>query len=729
MGLVDRLRSNLPKWLRPGIVPEKIPTSSPSVKEDRTASLRARDYADDAPPQLFDITADARTERVDANIAIITRIVTGAVAHLPIDVSRVVNDGGKLSYEEDNSHPAAELLRIPNFYHMTSEVISDIVQSLVLCGNSYTAIEKKGGQTILELWPLEPSKVEIALDRESGLPLGYHYERFGFGKPRISYALDELLHIRLWNVNDRWYGRSGVQSVHSKIMLNWYVDRYNNGFFRNGAGVTKALFPSESMSAEEREITEKALRGRSSPENFGKIVVMPVGGDIKNIGSEQKDLSFLELLQNNREQILAVFGIPPFLAGVMEFANYANALVQEQSFWRHTIKPLCEIISQSMTRQIIWQHFDREHVFRFDFSGVDALRPDELARAQTDAILVRSGIVTINEARRSRNMDPVDWGDEPILQLLNPIAPGAATDGTQEVDPNKEAKSDLFVGPPFVRRSAPQTPRAIKWKAFDQRVRKEEIRFSRIIAEYFQGQGARVIERLDKFTANGKFMAAIMIAMKDAPDSPDPIFPVGDEDVILERSVIPAFRSTIGRAGTDAITDIGVSASFNVNNPSVSGAVSQFFNRIRNINDTSYEIIKGILRQANDEGWSIERIQKELRRNFLEFSRERAVRIARTEMTGVVNRGTIIAYEQIGVETKEWLATQDEVTRDSHAAADGEVVPIDQPFIRTGYPMDAPGDPTAPPGQVINCRCAVTAGEEKRFPIRHPEQILSLSTN
>jgi len=69
---------------------------------------------------------------------------------------------------------------------------------------------------------------------------------------------------------------------------------------------------------------------------------------------------------------------------------------------------------------------------------------------------------------------------------------------------------------------------------------------------------------------------------------------------------------------------------------------------------------------------------------------------------------------------KEWISVEDARTRSfagddayDHAAMNGQKREMDQPFLmpqRGGDPIpcDRPGDPTLPPGAVINCRCATT---------------------
>lgn len=54
---------------------------------------------------------------------------------------------------------------------------------------------------------------------------------------------------------------------------------------------------------------------------------------------------------------------------------------------------------------------------------------------------------------------------------------------------------------------------------------------------------------------------------------------------------------------------------------------------------------------------------------------------------------------------KRWIARDDNATRPGHALADGQTVPVNQPFIVNMEPLMAPGDPSGSPSNVINCRC------------------------
>ena len=90
----------------------------------------------------------------------------------------------------------------------------------------------------------------------------------------------------------------------------------------------------------------------------------------------------------------------------------------------------------------------------------------------------------------------------------------------------------------------------------------------------------------------------------------------------------------------------------------------------------------------------------------------RARRIARTEVHNAAMHGQFAAAEASPLEfEKVWLATEDARTRTSHANANGQRVAMNELFVLetpTGklVRLRYPGDPEAPAGETINCRCA-----------------------
>lgn len=84
-----------------------------------------------------------------------------------------------------------------------------------------------------------------------------------------------------------------------------------------------------------------------------------------------------------------------------------------------------------------------------------------------------------------------------------------------------------------------------------------------------------------------------------------------------------------------------------------------------------------------------------------------ARRSARTESTAVAGHLQLRWLAEQGFTGKRWVAHHDEATRPSHAAADGQTVPLGHDFVVGGWAMTAPADPRAPTEEVVNCRCVV----------------------
>lgn len=147
-------------------------------------------------------------------------------------------------------------------------------------------------------------------------------------------------------------------------------------------------------------------------------------------------------------------------------------------------------------------------------------------------------------------------------------------------------------------------------------------------------------------------------------------------------------------------------------------------NRLVRVPDEAYEVVAGQVQAGAALGEGIPelaaRVDNALSTTESERWPNRATVIARTEAVGALNAGRSDAFRAFSDEVETdleqvWLATDDARTRRSHAEADGQRVPLGQPFIVGGVPLMFPGDPSGPAHEVIQCRCTmllVEPGEE-----------------
>lgn len=123
--------------------------------------------------------------------------------------------------------------------------------------------------------------------------------------------------------------------------------------------------------------------------------------------------------------------------------------------------------------------------------------------------------------------------------------------------------------------------------------------------------------------------------------------------------------------------------------------------------------VQSVMMQGILQGKSIPDLASSLAKTVGESDRKAAIRNARTLTTGVQNAGRVASYERannMGIETqKQWLASLDDRTRHWHAALDGEKVDNDEPFTNEYGDIMYPGDPSADPANIFNCRCTLIA--------------------
>lgn len=124
-----------------------------------------------------------------------------------------------------------------------------------------------------------------------------------------------------------------------------------------------------------------------------------------------------------------------------------------------------------------------------------------------------------------------------------------------------------------------------------------------------------------------------------------------------------------------------------------------------NMKKINSEVLQGII-----QGESIPKISKRIS-NVQEMNKAAAVRSARTIVTGAENKGRMDSYERAEKDgiilEKEWLAAIDSRTRDWHADLNGKTMPLDKPFQNDFGNIMYPGDPSAHPANVYNCRCTL----------------------
>jgi HK97 family phage portal protein len=623
----------------------------------------------------------------------------GSVPFYPQQLTTV--DGEPEWQEIDNeSNPVHKLVNDPNpdesFTHLTKRQ----TWALMGTGNSYWLYEP----TDIELWYGRPDWFKVQCD---SLGRRTHYNVTNNGIKRLLEA-DNVAHIRLPNPRGEWYGSPPAKSIKDQILTKLGLQNYLKNYFENGIFPGAWLETDQSLSEDQRRIVKKELRrlhGGSLAKNSWNIGIGESGTKLTVMDHHIQSLMPVDLYNYIREETLAAFGLTEIMVGVDKDASYATAEAQKRVFVENSGLPILALIEDELNRQIIRTKFGPQYRIHGDRSAIPALADNKIEVSTTAVSEYRAGIITLNEARERIGEDPVDAGDE--FYAPNADLFGFGDGGGDQEDSEGDKRAGV------VASKAGASPHADAQAMHEKIVTAAEKRMVLLLRRFFDGQQDRIIDNLRSYTDSGKFMSRLRVFSKADVDSSDVdfIFDMKLERDELDKVAVPFIGSTVRKSGSAALQEINVSTGFNVNNPKVKQAMNGFINRFRKINDTTYDEIKALLAEGYQNGYSIDQIERMLREDIFEGARKfRTVRIAKTEMNGMVNGGAYLAHEQSGVvDGKQWVSAHLPKSRETHLQAEAATaqapVAFSEPFEVGGYSLMYPGDPSGPAHEVINCHC------------------------
>ena len=169
------------------------------------------------------------------------RILSEAVAGLPLNLYRHNNDGGK---EKALDHPLYLLLHDEPNPEMSSFVFRETLMThLLLWGNAYAQIIRNGKGEIVALYPLMPNKMQV--NRDDNGQLYYIYQKSQEEVPNskdfyVRLESSDVLHIPGLGF-DGLVGYSPIAMAKNAIGLAIATEEYGSKFFANGAAPSGVL--------------------------------------------------------------------------------------------------------------------------------------------------------------------------------------------------------------------------------------------------------------------------------------------------------------------------------------------------------------------------------------------------------------------------------------------------------------------------------------------------------
>jgi hypothetical protein len=187
-------------------------------------------------------------------------------------------------------------------------------------------------------------------------------------------------------------------------------------------------------------------------------------------------------------------------------------------------------------------------------------------------------------------------------------------------------------------------------------------------------------------------------------------------------------RDGLGLGGQQVAEEVGAGTQlrFDLEAPAVRRRLERQTVRIRQVNETTRDLVRSSLVDGLDAGETLSEIGDRVASEMDIQAGRRSWVIAQTEMHEAVSGGRHEGLKQAGIKHKSWLTSgrgpePNGPTRKSHWACEQKTkdkpIPIGDKFELIDehgevHECDHPGDGRLPPGERINCSCVEIARSE-----------------
>ena len=288
---------------------------------------------------------------------------------------------------DDDNDPCFRLFRDVNPHLSRYQLFEGTSIFLYGWGEAFWVLEKLGMPKVQEIWMFRPDQFKHVV--KDGKLIGWVYDK---GTKRIPLELNEVIHFRLFNPYDDIRGFNPMQVAKMTVEMDFFAQKFNWNFFKQDATPGLALTTEQALTDEQYDrVKAEWVQKYAGVSKSHSIAILDGGLKFDKMPVTQRDMDFTGLRKMSREEICAIFKVPPAEVGILEYSRaYANTRSQDKGFWQKTLIPRMHYYEDVLNTNFFPDHFPEYHGY-FDLSSVEALQEDLNEKAKTAKTLHSMG--------------------------------------------------------------------------------------------------------------------------------------------------------------------------------------------------------------------------------------------------------------------------------------------------------------------------------------------------
>ncbi|MHB8171225.1 MAG: phage portal protein [Thermincolia bacterium] len=626
------------------------------------------------------------------------RLLSRQASSVPWVVWKKQRGSNSKKWVEQPEHQLSLLMSKPNEFHSGQDLMESLVIYLNVGGEAPWFVVEVRGMPV-EIWPMQPQYFQPVPSKENYIE---RYEYTVNEKP-YPYPPETILFHKFFDPANPYRGLAPLKAAARIVDTDNEAIDWNKVAMQNRT-ISDVVFSSQNpMDEDQWSLAVRMVKERYSGKENARRPWVVAGLKPERMDRSPVEMDFIETRKLNREDVCAVFGVPPVLVGVQDKSTYNNYITAKAALWEDNILPFMDDIKSSLNLRLTPRYGD-EFYLDYDTRNVPALQRMMLDKAKAGKVFFDMGIPV------SQINEKLDLPFEEYEGWDEPSKPQQGITGPIQAEPIKEetVKSHKVIPRVVKKRLKEQLGKITpddRWNMFVKAIEPREKELIEVLKTLFNQQEIEVINKISK----------------GAQSVDEALFDFDEVIKVFAESVRPLLAKILIEHGKRALTEVAEAGkasgwqfetkevTFDIHNPNVVEwllTAEQTF--AEHVNETTWNELRISLAEGYEAGESIPDLANRVKAVMDIAKTHRAVMIARTEVVGTSSQGALVGYAQSGVvDKKEWIAARDHRTRHWHLSADGQVVELNDKFVIGGEKMNAPGDIGASAKNRVNCRCTI----------------------
>ena len=618
--------------------------------------------------QVLNYTAKQLYETQD-NLQAVVNYLANSIAQLPL---KVYTRDGETDRRRDRDSVAAKVLYRPNADQTSYEFIRALAVEYFVFGTVYVWVlpDVDNGMQVRILPSEWIDKVEYKTNYAPAM-IRICPEA---GGTAVDVPADEFVQFRTYSAGSPGGFISPISALRGTLQEQIEAGRFRKELWASSGRLNAQILRPKDVQPWDEETRKRFVTAfreswGAGGSKAGSIPLMEDGMKIEPFQTSFKEQQWAESIQLSRESVAAAYGLNPALLWHTGTQTYASAKDNARALYAECLGPVLQMFQQRINSFLLPRlGADANTYVEFDLT--EKLKGSFEERASILQSAVGGPWMTRNEARADNNLPPVEGGDELIVPL-NVIEGGQASPTDTHMDPVE----------PMTIQGNSRDYHSHKAKADAVTIRPtktEDERMEEALRAFFERQRKSVLPKL------GAKAAEWWDSDRWDAELADDLEPLID-DVADAHG-----RQVASLIGSEYDTE---------RTRKYLRAMSE--GRAAAINVKTYEELERAMNSEDEEDTPahVFDLREEAHAAILGHA------LALTAAGWAATHEAPQQAQAQGVRRqvmKEWVTGEN--PRESHAAMNGERVPVDEEFSNGAY---WPGDDNLDPDESCGCNCSV----------------------